>query len=147
MNITYQPKAKEIKKEWHLITARGQVLGRMATEIARLLIGKHKKTYVPHLDSGDYVVVTEAKEVLLTGKKAEQKTYTRYSGYPSGLHKTKFSELKQTHPERIIEHAVSGMLPDNRLKGIRMARLKVFASKEHPYTNKFEARSTKSETN
>ncbi|MEK7182782.1 MAG: 50S ribosomal protein L13 [Patescibacteria group bacterium] len=147
MNTTYQPRAKDTKREWHLISARGKVLGRLATGVATFLMGKHKRTYVPHLDAGDYVVVTNAKDVVLTGKKETQKVYRRYSGYPSGLKEISAARVRSTHPERLVEHAVSGMLPDNRLKKVRMARLKVFAGEEHPYEDKFEARSTKSETN
>lgn len=136
LTTTYQPKAKEIKRAWHFRSARGQVLGRLATEVVRLLMGKHKKTYSPHLDNGDYVVVVDSKEVILTGKKNEQKAYKRYSGYPSGLHIIPVSRMREKHPERIIEHAVSGMLPDNRLKRLRMNRLKVFAGSEHPYRDR-----------
>lgn len=140
---TYQPKSKEIKREWHLRSARGKVLGRLTTEVARLLIGKHKKTYSPHLDSGDYVVVIDSKEVVLTGKKNEQKVYKRYSGYPSGLHVVPVSRVREKYPERIIEHAVSGMLPDNRLKKLRMNRLKVFAGSEHQYGDKLKIKNEK----
>lgn len=138
LKITYQPKAKEIKREWHVISAKGQILGRLATEIARLLMGKHKRTYSPHLDSGDYVVVTDAREVKLTGRKEEQKVYTRYTGYPGGLRKKSIKQLREEKPERIIEHAVRGMLPKNRLQADRMNRLKVFAGSEHPYGDKFK---------
>lgn len=127
---TYQPKAKEIKREKHHLDANGEILGRLATKIARLLIGKHKRTYSPHLDSGDFVVVTNAKEVLVTGKKEKQKTYYRHSGYPGGLKAERLEELRARNPKRIVEYAVWNMLPKNRLRKNRMARLKVFAGIE-----------------
>lgn len=147
LKTTYQPKAKEIQREWYLISARGKVLGRLATEIARLLMGKHKRTYSPHLDSGDYVVVTDAREIRLTGRKEEQKVYTRYTGYPGGLRKENIRQLLEKKPERIIEHAVHGMLPGNRLRKDRMNRLKVFPGGEHPYGDKFQAPNSKSQIN
>ncbi|MDO8599906.1 MAG: 50S ribosomal protein L13 [bacterium] len=135
-NLTYQPKAKDIKREWHLIDAKDKILGRLATGVARLLIGKHKKTYVPHLDSGDYVVVTNAESILVTGNKEKQKTYYRHSGYPGGLKSTTLGEMRKAHPTRIIELAVKNMLPKNRLQDKRMGRLKIFAGESHPYGNK-----------
>lgn len=135
---------QQIVRNWYLISARGKVLGRLASEVAKWLIGKHKRTYAPHQDAGDYVVVTDARDIEVTGKKREQKVYTRYSGYPSGLKKIPFARAQNEHPERIIEHAVSGMLPDNKLKKKRMARLKVFGESEHPYKDKFEALNPKS---
>lgn len=130
---TYQPKAKEIIRNWHLFDAKGKILGRLATEIARILIGKHKKTYAPHLDSGDYAVVVNAKEVAVTGKKEKQKVYYRHSGYPGGLKAARLEEVRKKNPNKIIEHAVWNMLPKNRLRKNRMARLKVFAGEENPY--------------
>lgn len=134
--VTYQPKGKEIKREWHIFSAKDKILGRLATDVARLLMGKQKRTYSPHLDSGDYVIVTDAKAVKLTGRKEEQKVYTRYTGYPSGLRTKSIRQVREAHPERIIEHAVRGMLPKNRLQSDRMSRLKVFAGSEHPYGEK-----------
>ena len=135
---TYQPKVKEMKKAWHLIDAKGQILGRLATKVATLLIGKHKADYSAHLDSGDYVVVINAEKVELTGKKALQKKYYSHSGYPGGFKEVSFEKLFSQKPERVIEHAVSGMLPDNRLKRSRMQRLKVFTKEQNPYRAKFE---------
>jgi len=135
---TYQPKVKEMKKAWHLIDAKGQVLGRLATKVATFLIGKHKADYSAHLDSGDFVVVINASRVELTGKKALQKKYYRHSGYPGGFKEISFEKLFSQKPERVIELAVSGMLPDNRLKKDRMKRLNVFAKEENPYKNRFE---------
>lgn len=119
------------------------VLGRVATGVATLLIGKHKKTYTPHLDMGDNVVVINAGKVRLTGRKEEQKTYYRYSGYPGGLRKTPVARMRKEHPTRIIELAVKNMLPKNRLQDQRLRRLKVFAGEEHPYGAKFQVPSTK----
>jgi large subunit ribosomal protein L13 len=134
---THQPKVKEIKRAWHLIDAKGQILGRMATQVATFLIGKHKADYSAHLDCGDYVVVVNASKVELTGKKPIQKKYYSHSGYPGGFKEVSFEKLFSQRPEKVIEHAVSGMLPDNRLKKNRMKRLNVFAKNEHSYKDKF----------
>jgi large subunit ribosomal protein L13 len=133
---TYQPKAKDIKRNWHLIDAKDQVLGRMSSHVARLLIGKHKVKYAPHMDMGDNVVVVNAKEVLLTGRKSQQKVYYRHSGYPGGLKEIKFMKMMEDNPARVIELAVSGMLPKNRLHKKRMARLKVYADEKHPHKDR-----------
>lgn len=135
---TYQPKHKDIKRNWHLIDAKDEVLGRAATRIATLLMGKHKVTYATHMDMGDYVVVINAEKVKLTGKKAKQKVYRSHSGYPGGFKEIPFAKMLLEHPQRIIAHAVSGMLPDNRLKDKRMLRLKVFSGEKNPYENKFK---------
>jgi large subunit ribosomal protein L13 len=135
---TYQPKVKEIKRDWHLINAEDQVLGRLATKAATYLMGKHKADYSAHLDSGDFVVVINAKEVEISGKKAQQKKYFSHSGYPGGFKEVSFEKLFSQNPERVIELAVSGMLPDNRLKKARMERLKVFANEEHPFKDKIQ---------
>ncbi len=134
---TYQPKEKEIKRSWHLIDADGAILGRLATEVARLLMGKHKPSFSRHLDMGDYVVVVNAEKVKLSGKKPKQKVYRSHSGYPGGFKEVTFAQMKKEHPERIVGHAVAGMLPDNRLKKDRMARLKVVVGGENPYKDKF----------
>lgn len=134
---TYQLVPKKIKRKWHLIDAKGKVLGRLATEIARLLVGKNKVDYTPHIDMGDYVVVINAKQVVLTGNKGEEKVYFRHSGYPGGLRQIKFSKLIQEAPEKVIQHAVSGMLPDNRLKAKRLKRLKIFPNERHSFGDKF----------
>jgi len=135
---TYQPKVKQMKRAWHLIDAKGQVLGRLATKAATFLIGKHKADYSAHLDSGDFVVVINAEKVELTGKKPLQKKYFSHSGYPGGFKEVSFAKLFSERPQRVIEHAVSGMLPDNRLKKDRIQRLKVFAKEQNPYKAKFE---------
>ena len=130
---TYQPKEKEVRRSWNLVNADGEVLGRLASNVARLLIGKHKPGYSAHMDSGDYVVVINAKKIELTGKKAIQKTYFRHSGYPGGAKVIKFSKMFEASPAKVIQLAVAGMLPKNRLRSDRMARLKIFAGGEHPY--------------
>lgn len=135
---TYQPKVAEIKRNWHLIDAKAEVLGRLATKIATLLIGKHKADYSAHLDSGDFVVVINADKVTLTGKKTSQKRYYRHSGYPGGFKEISFEKMFSEKPARVIQLAVSGMLPDNRLKKGRMGRLKVTSGDHNPYQNRFE---------
>jgi large subunit ribosomal protein L13 len=135
---TYQPRQKEVKRNWHLIDAKGAILGRLSTRVATLLMGKHKPNYSNHIDMGDYVVVTNAKSIELTGRKKSQKLYRRHSGYPGGFKEIKFKQMQQDHPERVIELAVSRMLPSNRLKRLRMRRLKVFAGSKHPFERKVE---------
>ena len=135
MAKTYQPKQKEVKRAWHLIDAKGEVLGRLASKVAILLMGKQKSTYSTHMDSGDNVVVINAEKIITTGKKAEQKVYRSHSGYPGGFKEVSFEKMSKEHPNRIIEFAVSGMLPDNRLKSDRMARLHVTKGEIHKYGN------------
>lgn len=135
---TKPTKAKEIKREWHLVDAKDQVLGRLATQIAQLLMGKNKPYFTRHLDCGDYVVVINAKEVKVTGKKEKQKIYYRHSGYPGGLKETPLWMLREKHPERIIINAVFGMLPKNKLRKGMLVRLKVQPGGEHPYQDKFK---------
>ena len=138
--VTKTTKAKEIKREWHLIDAKDKVLGRLATKIAQLLMGKNKPYFTHHLDCGDYVVVINAKEVKVTGKKEKQKIYYHHSGYPGGLKETPLWMLREKHPERIIINAVSGMLPKNKLRAGRLTRLKVQPGGEHPYKDKFKTK-------
>lgn len=128
---TYQPKAKDVKRNWRLMDAKGKVLGRIATEIAKILMGKDKVDYSTHMDMGDNVVVINASEVVLTGNKANSKVYRSHSGFPGGFKEVKFSQMKAEMPTRIIEKAVYGMIPTNRLTSKRMARLKVFEGSEH----------------
>lgn len=135
---TYQPKGKDIKRDWHLVDAQNEILGRTATKIATFLVGKHKPTYSTQTDSGDFVVVLNAENIKVTGKKSEQKVYRGHSGYPKGFKEISFSKMSKENPERIIEHAVSGMIPDNRLKSPRMARLKVVVGDKNPYEAKFK---------
>jgi large subunit ribosomal protein L13 len=135
---TYQPKEKEVRRSWHLIDAKGEILGRLATKIAVLLTGKVKPTYSTHMDMGDFVVVLNGEKVEVTGKKSTQKVYRSHSGYSGGLKEVSFKRMLDTHPERILERAVLGMIPDNRLKKGRMARLKVVVGDKNPYEEKFK---------
>jgi large subunit ribosomal protein L13 len=137
---TYQPSSKEIKRENHVIDAKGEVLGRLSTKVATLLMGKNKATFSRHIDSGDNVVVINAEKIIVTGRKAAQKVYRSHSGYPGGFKERSYEKVMKEHPERIIEHAVSGMLPDNRLKSDRMLRLKVVAGDKNPYTKEEKAK-------
>jgi large subunit ribosomal protein L13 len=130
---TYSPKAKDIEREWWVIDATDKALGRIATQIAKLLMGKHKPIYAPHIDTGDYVVVINAAKVKVTGEKAEQKVYYRHSGYPGGLKSQRFEELFSKDPGRLIELAVKGMLPHNRLGRTMLKKLKVYPGSEHPH--------------
>ncbi|MCA9369220.1 50S ribosomal protein L13 [Candidatus Woesebacteria bacterium] len=131
-------KTSDVKREWHLVDAKDKVLGRLASEIAEKLIGKHKKEYTPHIDAGDYVVVINASEIAVTGDKEESKKYYRHSGFPGGLKVRTLGELRETFPERIIEKAVKNMLPKNKLQSPRMTRMKVFAGAEHPHGTHFK---------
>jgi large subunit ribosomal protein L13 len=124
---TYSAKASEIKRQWHSIDASGKVLGKVATEAAGLLMGKHKPIFSRNLDGGDFVVITNAEKVKLTGNKPRQKLYYRHSGYPGGLKSTSAEKLLQADPTRVIEYAVKGMLPKNRLRDGMMKRLRVYA--------------------
>ncbi len=143
---TYFPKEREITREWHLKDAQGQILGRLATEIVSLLMGKHKPSYSPHLDMGDYVVVVNAAKVAVTGKKAEQKIYRHHTGYLGGLKEITFKELIAKDPTRVIRLAVKGMLPKNKLRKQRLKRLKIFPNLQHPYQDKFEERDNKNDS-
>jgi large subunit ribosomal protein L13 len=142
---TYSTKAADIKREWHVFDASGKVLGRLATQIAGLLMGKHKPIFCRHLDIGDYVVVINAEQVRVTGNKAKQKLYYRHSGYPGGLKTISFERVMQTHPTRVIEHAVKGMLPHTRLGAKMMKRLRIFAGEAHPYQGQVKAAPAKAE--
>ena len=130
---TFSPKAADVERQWYVIDATGVVLGRLASQIATLLRGKHKPIYAPHVDTGDFVIVVNADKVVLTGKKLEQKKAYRHSGYPGGLRSVSYRELMAKRPERVIEKAVKGMLPKNSL-GRKMAKkLKVYAGPDHPH--------------
>jgi large subunit ribosomal protein L13 len=131
-------KTAEIKREWHLVDVSGKILGQVATEIAKKLIGKDKPTFTPHMDGGDYVVVLNASQVQVTGNKAEAKIYYSYSGYPGGLSERTFAELLEKNPERIIERAVYNMLPKNKLRSGRMTRLKVYPGAEHTHQSQLK---------
>lgn len=136
---TYSTKAGDIKREWHIFDASDEVLGRMATRIANLLMGKHKPTFCRNLDVGDYVVVINAEKVKVTGNKPQQKLYYRHSGYPGGFKSTSLERVMQTHPTRVIESAVKGMLPHNRLSSPMMTRLRIFVGENHPYQGQIKA--------
>lgn len=131
---TYVAKEKEIERQWYLVDADGQVLGRMATRIADVLRGKHKPCYTPNVDAGDFVIVINAEKVVVTGKKAQQKVYQRYSGYPGGLKKIKYADMLERHPDRIIRLAVQRMIPKNKLGRRVLKKLRVFSGPEHPHT-------------
>ena len=139
---TYSAKASDIKREWHLIDASDKVLGRMATQVARLLMGKHKPIFSPNLDTGDFVVVINAEKVRVTGNKAQQKVYYRHSGYPGGLKSINLEKLMQTDPTQAIEHAVKGMLPHNRLGAKMIKKLKVYTGESHPHPTQTKSGTT-----
>lgn len=130
---TYTPKAEDIQHAWWVVDAAEKPLGRLATQIATVLRGKHKPMYTPHLDTGDYVVVINAEKVKLTGNKADQKTYFRHSGYMGGEKHIPFRRVIETHPERVIELAVKGMLPKGALGRAMRLKLKVYAGGDHPH--------------
>jgi large subunit ribosomal protein L13 len=130
---TYTAKPREIEQAWRLVDADGQILGRLATEIADTLRGKNKPAYTPHVDTGDFVVVVNAEKVRVTGKKLDQKIYYRHSGYPGGLRERTLAEQLARRPEEVIRKAVKGMLPKNKLAAAQLRKLKVYAGPEHPH--------------
>ncbi len=130
---THAVKASEIRRQWVVIDAAGETLGRLASRTAYLLKGKHKPIFTPHLDVGDFVIVTNAAKVKVTGKKMEQKLYYRHSGYPGGLKSVSLRDLMQTNPRRVIEHAVKGMLPHSALGKAMISKLKVYPGPSHPH--------------
>lgn len=127
------PSANKIKRRWLVLDAEGLVLGRLASTVARLLMGKHKPTFTPFLDTGDHVVIVNAEKIVLTGNKLDDKTYYRYSGYPGGMHETKARRMLETHPERVLEMAIKGMLPKTRLGRQMYRKLHVCVGPEHPH--------------
>ena len=127
-------RAQDVQRSWLVVDAENKTLGRLATEIARRLRGKHKPEYTPHVDTGDFVIVVNAEKVRVTGKKTTDKIYYRHSGYPGGIKAISFEHLRDTHPERIIEKAVKGMLPRNPLGRAMFRKLKVYAGGEHPHS-------------
>ncbi|HWI55210.1 MAG TPA: 50S ribosomal protein L13 [Desulfobacteria bacterium] len=131
---TFMAKPGQVQQKWYVVDAEGKALGRLASEVARLLRGKHKPTFTPHVDTGDFVVVINAGKVVLTGKKLQQKQYVRHSGYPGGLKTMSYERLMRERPELAIEKAVKGMLPHNRLGRAQGRKLKVYAGAEHPHT-------------
>ncbi len=135
---TDQLKKEEIKRNWHLVDLKGKILGRASTGIACLLMGKHKPSFVPHFDCGDYVVAINASLFKVTGKKLKEKVYNRYTGYPGGIKSATLAELKEKDAGKVIVLAVKNMLPANKLQPGRLKRLKVFSTAEHPYQDKFK---------
>jgi len=135
---THNTKAKDIKRDWHLLDLKDQVLGRASTNIAAKLIGKSKPYFTQHLDCGDYIVAINAEKIRVTGRKKKQKMYYRHSGFPGGFKQTPFDQMMQKDPRKVIELAVRGMLPKNKLRDKRMRRLKVFIEEHHPYKNKIQ---------
>jgi len=126
-------KPEEVTAQWHHVDAEGKILGRLATQIATILMGKHRPAYTPHVDCGDFVIVTNAEKIVMTGRKLDQKAVLNYSGYPGGLHVRPYREVLEKHPERLIEEAVRRMLPKSRLGRKMMHKLKVYAGPEHPH--------------
>jgi large subunit ribosomal protein L13 len=134
MQRTYQQKTAETQHDWYVVDAAGQRLGTLAVRIAKALSGKHKPTWTPHIDDGDHVVVLNAEKIELGGNKWTQKVYHRHSGFPGGLNTQTALDVLKRHPERLIERAVRGMLPTNRMRQVHLGRLKVYAAAEHPHT-------------
>lgn len=131
MEKTYAIKAGDVEHAWHVVDAQGQTLGRLATRIASVLRGKHKPSYSPNLDNGDFIIVVNAEKITVTGNRLDDKKYYRHSGYPGGLREITLRRLLETHPERAIKHAVKGMLPKNRLGRKMIKKLKVYAGPDH----------------
>lgn len=140
---TYTARPADIEREWHIIDAADKTLGRISSQIARLLMGKHKPIYTPSQDCGDFVVVINASKVRFTGNKASQKQYYRHSGYPGGLKSVTLEKMMQTDPTRVIKHAVNGMLPHTRLGAVMRKRLRVFNGEEHPHAAQLKANTGK----
>ena len=130
---TYSPKAGEITRTWHVIDATDVVLGRLASNVAKLLRGKHKTIFAPHVDTGDFVIIINADKVVLTGDKKKQKMDYRHSGFPGGLRATSYSDLLETNPRRVVEKAVKGMLPHNKIGRQQITKLKVYTGSDHPH--------------
>jgi large subunit ribosomal protein L13 len=131
---TYIPKESEIVRNWYIVDAEDAVLGRLSTEVASILRGKHKPQFTPHLDAGDYVIVVNAEKVRVTGAKEQQKQYYRHSGYPGGIRSRTFGEMLERHPERVIQIAVRGMMPKNALGKRMLKKLRIFVGPEHPHS-------------
>ncbi len=136
---TYSARPADIEREWHVIDAADKTLGRMSSQIARLLMGKHKPIFTPSQDTGDFVVVINAGKVRVTGKKSGQKLYYRHSGYPGGFRSVTLEKMMQEHPTRLVEHAVNGMLPHTRLGSRMKKRLRVYAGAEHPHMSQLKS--------
>lgn len=133
MRTTFMANAQNIQRQWYVVDADGQTLGRLASEVASILRGKHKPTFTPHFDAGDFVIVVNADKIVLTGKKLDQKNYYHHSGYPGGLKATNYRTLLDKKPELAVEKAIKGMLPHNRLGRAMAKKLKVYSGAEHPH--------------
>jgi large subunit ribosomal protein L13 len=133
MMKSYMARPLEVERKWYVVDAEGQTLGRLATEVARILRGKNKPQYTPHVDTGDFVVVVNAEKVVVTGRKAEQKVYRRHSGYPGGLKTTTYEQMLERKPTEILRRAVRGMMPKTRLARQQLRKLKIYAGPEHPH--------------
>jgi large subunit ribosomal protein L13 len=131
---TYTPKASEIEKNWHVVDADGLTLGRMATEVARVLRGKHKPTYAPHIDTGDFVIIINCDKVVLSAGKADKKMVYRHSGYPGGIRHRTYQQLLDTRPEEAVRRTIRGMLPKTRLGRAQIGKLKVYGGPTHPHS-------------
>jgi len=131
---TYSPKASEIQRDWHVIDAEGLVLGRVATEAARILRGKHKPTFSPHIDTGDHVIIINADKIVLTAGKADKKLIHRHSGYPGGIRQRTFGDLMDRRPAEAVRRSIRGMLPKNRLGRAQISKLKIYAGPTHPHS-------------
>ena len=132
---TYSPKPREVEQKWYVVDATGHTLGRLATVIAETLRGKHKPQFAPHVDVGDYVIVTNCDKVRVTGRKLEQKRYWRHSGYPGGIRSRTLAEQLERNPEEVVRAAVKGMVPRNRMGRQQLTKLKLFRGSEHPHEN------------
>lgn len=133
MRKTYSAKAEEVERTWYVVDAEGRTLGRLATEVARILRGKHKPIYTPHVDTGDFVIIVNADKIRVTGKRLDQKMYYRHSGYMGGLKETSLRTMLNKHPERVLQLAVKGMMPKNPLGRKMYRKLKVYAAPDHPH--------------
>ncbi|MHB1683591.1 MAG: 50S ribosomal protein L13 [Bacilli bacterium] len=133
MRTTYMAKAGSVERKWYVVDATGKRVGRLASEVAAILRGKHKPQFTPHVDTGDFVIVVNAEKIVFTGKKMENKLYYRHSGYPGGLKATSASDMLKKHPERIVEMAIKGMLPHNSLGADQYRKLNVYVGPDHPH--------------
>jgi large subunit ribosomal protein L13 len=135
---TYSAKKKDIKRGWHIFDAKGEVLGRLSTKIVTKLMGKEKVNYTPNMDNGDYVVVVNAQDIVVTGRKDKKKLYQWHTGFPKGFRELTFNQMMDKDPRKVLRFSISGMLPKNKLRDKRLARLKLFNGIEHSYTDKFK---------
>jgi len=133
MRTTYMAKPNEVERKWYIIDAEGKTLGRLASEAASILRGKHKPQFTPHVDTGDFVIIINAEKIAVTGNKLQDKYYYRHSGYPGGLKKTSLRDMLNTKPERVLQYAIYGMLPKNRLGRKLQSKLKIYRGAEHPH--------------